>query len=391
MANRADGDARRARSRGGRLVLALLAYVVVLGVAAVGASALEARRDRPAVTVTIHTGERTVAATAMSGEPVLSVLTAAGVLPRDGHLLAVASHQVIDPHHDPARFQIDGRRASAATRLPPSGSVTISVSDGEDATEPTRSEVADVAPPAMPDVLRHVYVRGRAGRVEHVVGVRSGEEVSSRVLVAPLAPAPVPGKVVALTFDDGPTDKWTPQILDMLKAKGVKATFCQVGIQLDLFPEIARRAVAEGHQLCNHTVHHDEHLKGVPQARLDAEIRGGHEVFTRHGLPDPAYYRPPGGVYDDAAIATARQEGEQLIYWKVDTEDWHKDIHPFLVAANIFKAVEPGAIVLVHDGGGRDRTATILAVGAVIDQLQAQGWQFTFPVLDPPPLPAGTA
>ena len=102
-------------------------------------------------------------------------------------------------------------------------------------------------------------------------------------------------------------------------------------------------------------------------------------------LPEPPYYRPPGGFLSDAITATAVANGEQQVTWKVDTEDWKRDANVLTIIDNVLQQVDDGAIVLLHDGGGATRQATVDALPVIIDLLQAQGYGFTFPITDPAP------
>lgn len=322
------------------------------------------------------------------GTTVGEVLTAAGIRPVDGRLLAAVSGRVLDPRHEPAELTVDGRPATRATVL--STAATVRVVDGTDATEPTRTVEEEVPVPAGPDVVRLVEERGAPGRVRKEVGVRSGEVVATETLVAARAPAPTGQKVVALTFDDGPSAAWTPYVLEILRSRGVRATFCMVGTAVEKAPEVAAQVVAAGHQLCNHTQSHDLGLAEADQARVDAEVRGGRATMLAAGLPEPPYYRPPGGHLSDRVIATARDQGERVLMWKVDTRDWSRSATVDSVLANLREQVVPGAVILLHDAGGSNRFTSLAVLAGLIDELRAQGYGFTFPVIDPPaPSPGG--
>lgn len=316
-----------------------------------------------------------------AGATVADALTAARVRPADGHLLAASSGAVLDAHHEPAELSIDGRAASAATVLV--ADARIRVVDGADVVESTRAVEEEIPVPAGPDLLRVVEERGTPGRLRREVGVRSGEVVRTETLRAARPPAPTGRKVVALTFDDGPSAAWTPYVLEILRSRGVKATFCLVGTAVEKSPEVAAQVVAAGHQLCNHTQSHDLGLDTADQARVDAEVQGGRATMIAAGLPAPSFYRPPGGNLSDAVITTARRQGERVLLWKVDTRDWSRTATVESVLANLREQVVPGAIVLLHDAGGANRFTSLAVLAGVIDELRAQGYGFTFPVIDP--------
>ncbi|CAN5680583.1 hypothetical protein BH10ACT1_BH10ACT1_34840 [soil metagenome] len=371
---------RRARKRQ-RHPYRVAAFLVVTALLA-GATAVAVHRrvdERPArIAVRVQaTGiDRWVSID--DGEPVAAALLAAGALGRDGRLLSARDGRVLDAHLDPATLRVDGQRVDPAS-VPVARDV-VRLVDGTDRVEDTKVVEQVVPAPAMDDVLVHVTERGSAGRAEQVVGATSGDVVSTRQLLAPVAPRRTARKLVALTFDDGPNPDWTKQVLLVLKDKQVKATFCEIGEEVRSHPEISKAIVAAGHQLCNHTLGHDEGMRGAPQSQLDRQIGGGTAAFADAGLPAPAYFRPPGGFLDDAIKATVRGQDQQTLYWKVDTEDWRKGANPFSIVGHLLDEVDVGAIVLLHDGGGQ-REATVQALGPLIDALRAQGYQFSFPVI----------
>lgn len=165
---------------------------------------------------------------------------------------------------------------------------------------------------------------------------------------------------VALTFDDGPDPTWTPQMLDLLKQQGIKATFCLVGVHVRDHPELVARIVREGHTLCNHSWSHDVKLgEKTPEeiradlARTSAEIR---KAVPGARIP---YYRQPGGKWTAGIVSTAKALGMAPLGWSVDPSDWAKPgTQPII--DRVTQHTFAGAIVLMHDGGG-DRSQTLAA------------------------------
>lgn len=379
MASRSAGEPGAARRGVAAVALASLALAVT-SIAGVGAYRWAARRP-PRVAVVVDTADRRQTVRVTEGEPVVAALLEAEVVPRDGRLLSAGTGSVLDPARDPAVVSVDGRPVRPGD--PIAADMVVSVVDGVDRIEDTEPRVTSLDPAPLPDVLRHVYVLGTAGSARSVVGVDSGEVVSREVVQEPMAPRAAQGKVVALTFDDGPTEQWTPAVLAVLAQKGVKATFCQVGDNVARHPDLVRQVLAEGHRLCNHTRGHDEAMRGGGPAVLEEQITGGRDAFTAIGVAAPAWFRPPGGFLDDAIEAKARDLGEAVILWTVDTEDWRKGTNHLTILDKMFRQVEPGAIILMHDGGGTDRSATVATLGPLIDLLRAQGYAFTFPTVTP--------
>jgi len=182
---------------------------------------------------------------------------------------------------------------------------------------------------------------------------------------------------VALTFDDGPDPTWTPRVLATLRDAGVHATFCMVGLWVVRYPDLARAVAADGHVLCDHTVNHDEGLTRRPAAVVDAQLRGCADDLERVVGKRPAFYRAPGGHLNPLIIDTAHRMGMQVLGWSDDPKDWR--MPPAAAISNsILWNVRPGAIVLMHDGGG-DRSRTVFQLPSLISRLKAMGYRFVTP------------
>lgn len=188
-------------------------------------------------------------------------------------------------------------------------------------------------------------------------------------------------KTVALTFDDGPSATYTPQVLDVLANHRVKATFCLVGTQARRFPALVRRIVADGHALCNHSMNHDN-LSTWTDAQIRADLAATNDVIqaAAPGAPVP-YFRAPYGSWGRSA-AVAAELGMARLGWTVDPRDWSRPGVDAIVQA-VHAQLRPGGVVLMHDAGG-DRSQTVQALHLLIPQLAEMGWTFTFP-----PYPAG--
>lgn len=185
---------------------------------------------------------------------------------------------------------------------------------------------------------------------------------------APAASASAdPSKYVALTFDDGPSPRCTPQLLDGLRDLGAKATFFVVGCQAVKDPDIVRRIADEGHQVGNHSYDHAALDQLTPtQALADLEKN---DALLRELLGDGDYWvRPPYGLLtdDEAARLTV-----PLVNWSVDTEDWRtKNCDKILDV--IYRCTGDGDIVLLHDRYLNTVEATLKAIA----HLQQQGYVF---------------
>ena len=374
---------RRPRPAWQLWALAVVASVILLVAAAVGAvTVFDAVGGRDyTVQVRVVSGDIDETVQVGADDPVAIALASAGVDPHDGVLLSARDGVPVRAGEDPARITVDD--VDAGPGFPLYDGAVLRVVDGTDRTEGTKEISEIVRTPPMPELLRHVHERGSPGRVDRVVGEVSGEVISSNVIREARAPKRTDRKVVALTFDDGPNTTWTPMFLDLLAKEGVKATFCEVGEMVGYHPEITRRVVAEGHQLCNHAMTHDETMRGAPQAQLDEQIGGGAKAFTDLGLDPAPYFRPPGGFLSEEITATAQAQGETQLFWAIDAEDWKTDAEAGDVVAHVLENVEPGSIILMHDGGGKSRATSYVALNYTIKLLKAQGYSFVFPVVDP--------
>ena len=184
---------------------------------------------------------------------------------------------------------------------------------------------------------------------------------------------------VALTFDDGPNEPWTSQILDTLADRGVPGTFFQVGRCAQRYPEVTRRVVDDGHVLGNHSMTHElsGYLRDVDQR---AEVVLGRTVLAEIAGVAPRLYRPPWLCHWPWVLRGIAGTDSQVVSGTF--------VHPFeliqpsvdRLVAGAVRATAPGAMIIVHDGresrgGYRGRSAA--AVGPIIDELRRRGCTFT--------------
>ncbi|WP_028806398.1 polysaccharide deacetylase family protein [Streptomyces sp. 303MFCol5.2] len=184
---------------------------------------------------------------------------------------------------------------------------------------------------------------------------------------------------VNITIDDGPDPDWTPQVLDVLRESGVKATFCMVGTQAQAHPDLVKAVVADGHRLCNHTVSHDTTMDTKPDTYQSQQILDAERMITEaSGGVRPVYYRAPGGAFTPYSRDLAASRGMRPLGWNVDTKDFERPGAAAIVAT-VKSEVSNGPTILFHDAGG-DRSQTVAALREILPWLQQQGYSFGFPV-----------
>ncbi|MEV4723231.1 polysaccharide deacetylase family protein [Micromonospora humida] len=173
---------------------------------------------------------------------------------------------------------------------------------------------------------------------------------------------------VALTFDDGPDPTYTPQVLEVLRAYGVKATFCVVGENAQDHPDLIRAIVADGHTLCNHSWHHDVLLGKRSPALIRADLIRTNDAIHA-AVPDApvSYFRQPGGAWTYPVVSVAEELGMTPLHWTVDPNDWQVP-GAAKITATVSRDTGPGAVVLMHDAGG-DRQGTVDALRRLLPDL----------------------
>jgi peptidoglycan/xylan/chitin deacetylase (PgdA/CDA1 family) len=191
---------------------------------------------------------------------------------------------------------------------------------------------------------------------------------------------PRDGKRIALTFDDGPSDGFTPHVLDILREHQVPATFFLCGKNVEQHPGLLRRIVAEGHAVGNHTYSHP-FMYFKSRRRMAEEIDRTQEAIEQVAGFRPKVFRPPYGARWFGLVPTLRERGLHMVLWSATGYDWKKDV-PGIVAATL-RELQPGAVILLHDGRDTypaseiDRSRTVAALPAIIAAARERGYTFT--------------
>lgn len=188
------------------------------------------------------------------------------------------------------------------------------------------------------------------------------------LLLCPAVRAVEDGKYIALTFDDGPSGRYTSRLLAGLEERDVRATFFLCGYRMKDYPNLTQQIFDSGHEIGLHGYSHDDMGKmAYSQARK--------EIYdTLSLLPvtcRPVFLRPPGGSCCSSSLQAAKDAGLALLMWSVDPKDW-KVLDAPTVEAAVVDRVQNGDIILLHDMSDSSVDAAL----SIIDRLQAQGFTF---------------
>ena len=184
-------------------------------------------------------------------------------------------------------------------------------------------------------------------------------------------------KRVAITFDDGPNPNCTVRLMDMLDSKGIAATFFVVGRFVRRFPEIVADAANRGHEIGNHTDHHIP-LSVVPDFVVRREIDVVGRLVREAAGTQPRFLRPPMGWFNGRVLSVARGLGYIPVIGSIYPRDSRRP-GADAIRERVLRRIEPGAIVILHDGGWRvgiDREQTLEATDRITDTLLEEGYQF---------------
>lgn len=187
-------------------------------------------------------------------------------------------------------------------------------------------------------------------------------------------------KVVAFTFDDGPSPIWTSQILDALKSVDVKATFFMLGEHVQRYPEIARRVAEQGHEIGNHTYDHHGLIYYKPE-ELKRQIKDTERVVLSVTGIKTKYFRPPKAWITEKEKKQLNDLGYETVLWSLNSKDWVTFDDRYIIKY-ILHHVRPGDIILFHDSGGvfrpegGNRKETVKTIPRLVRCLREHGYRF---------------
>ena len=324
----------------------------------------------------------------LRGEKTLGkALEASGLPINPGDFISLDGNVITPDQGEPFTATVNEETSSDPQRALANGDV-ITFTDGADIVE----EYDAVEEPVPYGVTLsgmgaiHLFTEGVDGVKEIRTGRSSGAVVEKQTVdpqnltVTYYNPNVGSDKVVAFTFDDGPSSTYTEEVLDILKQNDVRATFFALGTEIeDGRQDILRRAKAEGHQICTHTYDHADPAGGADIGAMSAqgqidEIEKGRKVITDTlGEEASRVVRLPGGNMSEEVIKNIHPYVTAEIGWNVDTLDWTMPgadaIYESMVSA------KPGEVVLCHDSGG-DRSETVAALKKAVPELKEKGYTF---------------
>lgn len=175
-------------------------------------------------------------------------------------------------------------------------------------------------------------------------------------------------KYVALTFDDGPSGKYTKTLLDGLALRGARATFLLCGYRMEQYPELTQRIFQEGHEIGYHGFSHTS-MRNMSRREIGQEL-----IDSQTLLPEecsPVFFRPPGGFVTDGVRQVAQVRQLALLSWSVDPKDWATNQTGSIERA-VLKNIQDGDVVLLHDM----TMSSVQAALDIVDVLQEQGFRF---------------
>ncbi|MCD4796577.1 MAG: polysaccharide deacetylase family protein [Candidatus Cloacimonetes bacterium] len=181
-------------------------------------------------------------------------------------------------------------------------------------------------------------------------------------------------KSIALTFDDGPHPLFTVSILKSLAEYNIKATFFITGKDAEEHSELVQKIIHEGHEIGNHSFSHKSMIFRSIIFIIN-EIEKTDKILKNLGVKGEIYFRPPYGRMDTIARMVLRKMRKKIILWDNGPKDF-KCLSSEEVVDKVLKKLKPGSIIVLHDGGGVDRSITVKAVDMLIPEILKKGYKF---------------
>ena len=304
-----------------------------------------------------------------------------------GDLVSVGGNVLTEGEGAPFSATVNGKELDAdqIEAFRAKGNEEIVFGDGADVTEPYHEEERETQPKMEPyekiGAVTYVAQWPKAGKAIYMVGDTSGEtalkeetEPVQNLVIESVNPQPEDGsKVIALTFDDGPSS-YTQRYLDILDKYGIKATFFCLGPAAEKNPDLVKAIKDQGSQVASHTKSHGDPLSKLDADTLRSEISDAFDSIEGAGGGATTVIRPPYGDFNNQTWLDSNGTLSASVIWNLDSEDWTLPGADAIVS-NCTNGAYSGAIILMHDGGG-NRDQDLEALPRIIENLQDKGYKF---------------
>lgn len=296
--------------------------------------------------------------------------------------LKVDTGQVLDPKGGkPPRITVDGHALRKRERILRGGDIVLA--KGADIVHKTAKRPVSIAEKTVlqgKGSLISLEHAGAAGTKLETVDTVTGKVLSSVEATAPIdtvlqawQTSRAKQRVIALTFDDGPHPTYTQGIVAVLQQQKVPATFFELGTNIKRYPALTQACVNSGSLVGLHSWDHKDFTK-LSVDQINKQIQDTQAIYKKTTGKTAHWFRLPYGNSTTQIDGQLTTQGLNLAYWTVDTNDWRRP-GADTIAARAISGAAPGAIILMHDGGG-DRSQTVAALPKIITTLKAQGYTF---------------
>ena len=315
------------------------------------------------------------------------IITAEEVKVAPGDLVSVGGNVLTEGEGADFSATVNGKELDAdqLDAFRAKGNEDIVFGDGADITEPSHEEERETQPKMEPyeqiGAITYVAQWGKPGKAVYTVGDTSGESVLKEetepvqnLVIESINPEPKSdSKVIALTFDDGPSS-YTQRYLDILDKYDAKATFFCLGPAAENNPDLIKAIKDQGSQVASHTKSHGDPLSTLDADTLRSEISDAFVSIEGAGGGATTVLRPPYGDFNNQTWLDSNGTLSASIIWNLDSEDWTLPGADTIVA-NCTNGAYSGAIILMHDGGG-NRDQDVEALPKILETLTKKGYKF---------------
>lgn len=322
------------------------------------------------------------------GSSIQQVIDAAEVKTNPGNLISVSGNTLESGQGYAFLVKLNDEEldGTATEEYAVTAGDSLTFEDGRDRTEDYDVEIIEEAPKLEMGGdswgnISYISQWPVTGKYEQRTGKISGEtargdtvEETKNCVVSVHQISPDGGKkLVALTFDDGPAETYTEAYLDILNKYDIHATFFNLGQNVEAYPELAKKVIEQGSEIMSHTYQHQQ-LSTLDEASLQSEFSNAFADIQENVGVSTTSFRPPYGDFTESAWLKSGGLASVSVLWNQDSEDWRRLGAESIVSAST-QGIFSGSIILMHDGGG-DRSQDVEALPQIIENLQAQGYEF---------------